>query len=107
RVTAIGMNDCGSGKAVACVIPYMDPSKMWLTQNFIKFSHPQVARMMVVFHEARHTEVKNRNWSHAKCPKPFLGPDGQDMKSIWTGSKLEAQPACDITPLGSYGSSTI
>ena len=106
RVMAIGMSDCGSKFAVACVSMFQ-PTKMWLTQNFIKFSHPQVARMMVVYHEARHTEVKNGNWSHAQCPKPFLGADGQDMKSIWTGAKLEAQPACDITPLGSYGSSTI
>ena len=26
RVTAIGLNDCGSAKAVACVIPFQDPS---------------------------------------------------------------------------------
>src|SRR3954469_13371682 len=29
RVTAIGLNDCGSPKAVACVIPFYNPSKMW------------------------------------------------------------------------------
>jgi hypothetical protein len=107
RVSAIGMDDCGSAKAVACVIPFRDPSRMWLTENFVKFSHPQVSRMMVVFHEARHTEVKKRNWPHATCPTPFLDDKGQDMKSIWTGSMLEGEPACDTTPLGSYGSSTI
>ena len=107
RVSAIGMDGCGNGNAVACVIPFRNPSKMWLTQNFIKFSHPQVSRMMVVFHEARHTETRNGNWPHATCPTPFLGPDGKDMKSIWTGAMLEGEPACDETPLGSYGSSTI
>ena len=35
------------------------------------------------------------------------GSDGKDMKSIWTGAELAGQPACDETPLGSYGSSTI
>ena len=107
RVSAIGMNSCGSGNAVACVIPFRDPSKMWLTQNFIKFSHPQVSRMMVVYHEARHTETQNGNWSHATCPEPFLDANGKDMKSIWTGALLAGEPACDETPLGSYGSSTI
>lgn len=107
RVTGIGLNSCGGGNAVACVIPFMDPSKMWLTNNFIKFSHPQVARMMVVFHESRHTESQNGNWPHANCPDPFRDAQGKDMKSIWTGASLAGEPACDETPLGSYGSSTI
>lgn len=107
RVTAVGLNSCGSPNAVACVMPFFNPSKMWITQNYIKFSHPAVARLMVVFHESRHTEVKNGNWSHATCPVPFLDKDGKEMTSIWTGAKLAGEPACDVTPLGSYGSSMI
>jgi hypothetical protein len=107
RVTAVGMNDCGGGKAVACVIPFYDSSKIWLTQNYVRFSHPQIAKMMVVFHEARHTEDANGNWGHATCPTPFVDQDGKEVKSIWTGATLAGEPACDVTPLGSYGSSTI
>jgi hypothetical protein len=107
RVMAVGMNDCGGGKAVACVIPFFDSSKIWLTQNYVKFSHPQVAKMMVVFHEARHTEDAHGNWGHATCPTPFLDKDGSEMKSIWTGATLAGEPACDETPFGSYGSSMI
>ena len=107
RVTGIGMDDCGNEKAVACVIPHRNPSKMWLTRNFIKFDHPQISRMMVVFHEARHTETRNGNWPHAACPAPFLDAGGKEMVSIWTGAALAGEPACDVTPLGSYGSSTI
>ena len=107
RVTAIGLNDCGNGGAVACVIPMVDSSKMWITQNYIKFSHPQIARLMVVFHESRHTEDANGNWPHATCPTPFTDANGQDMKSIWTGLPLAGEPACDVTPFGSYGSSMI
>jgi hypothetical protein len=107
RVTAIGLNSCGDSHAVACVMPFFNPSKMWLTNNYIKFNHPQVARMMVVFHESRHTEVDNGNWSHATCPSPFLGTDNQPIRSIWTGADLADQPACDETPFGSYGSSMI
>ena len=107
RIQGIGMNSCGGGNAVACVIPMWYPNKMWLTQNYIKFSHPQVARLMVVYHEARHTEGQNGNWGHANCPTPFKDESGKDMKSIWTGASLAGEPACDRTPLGSYGSSTI
>ncbi len=107
RITSVGVDDCGGGAAVACVQPFFDPNKMWLTENFIKFSHPQVARMMVVYHEARHSETKNGNWMHANCPRPFLDENGKDKVSIWTGAKLEGQAACDSTYQGSYGSSTI
>ena len=107
RVTMIGLNSCGGGNAVACVIPFMGSSKMWLTQNFIKFSQPQISRMMVVYHESRHTERGNGNWSHATCPTPFKNANGEDMHSIWTGALLAGEPACDITPFGSYGSSLI
>lgn len=107
RVKSVGLSNCGNGNAVACVQPMFAPSKMWLTNNYIKFSHPQIARLMVVFHEARHTESKNGNWGHATCPTPFLDDQGKNKVSIWTGAPLAGEPACDVTPLGSYGSSTI
>ena len=80
---------------------------MWLTQNFITFSHPQVARMMVVYHESRHTESQNGNWPHDTCPTPFVDKNGNEIKSIWTGATLAGEAACDSTPFGSYGSSMI
>jgi hypothetical protein len=107
HVTSVGLNSCGSANAVACVIPFQAPTKMWLTQNFIKFSHPQIARMMVVYHEARHTERQNGNWGHDYCPTPFVDENGKEILSIWTGAVLAGQPACDSTAFGSYGSSTI
>lgn len=110
RVTHIGLHTCGGGgasKPVACVIPFLGSSKIWLTKYYTEIDHPQIAKMMVVFHEARHTEVENGNWSHATCPTPFKDKDGKDMKSIWTGATLAGEAACDVTPLGSYGSSMI
>jgi hypothetical protein len=106
RIDSIGYNSCGGGKAVACVYPFLG-KQMFITDNYIKFSHPQIARLMVVYHEARHTESENGNWSHATCPTPFLGEDGKEITSIWTGATLAGEPACDVTALGSYGSSTI
>lgn len=107
RVSAVGMSRCGDGGAVACVMPFWDPSKMWLTQNYIEFSHPQISRLMVVFHEARHTESNRGNWSHASCPSPFTGPDGREVRSIWTGGPLAGEAACDKTPYGAYASSAV
>lgn len=107
HITSVGVDDCGGGPAVACVQPFFDPNKMWLTNNFIQFSHPQIARLMVVFHEARHAETNHGNWGHDTCPRPFKDENGKDMVSIWTGAKLEGQPACDSSAQGSYGSSTI
>jgi hypothetical protein len=107
RVQAVGLNDCGGGGAVACVIPMVDSSKIWLTHYYTTFNHPQIARLMVVFHESRHTEDQNGNWSHATCPTPFVDANGTEIKSIWTGLPLAGEPGCDITPFGSYGSSMI
>ena len=107
RVKGVGLNDCGNAKAVACVIPFEDSTKIWLTPNYTKFDHPQITKMMIVYHEARHTEDAHGNWPHATCPTPFLDKNGKDMKSIWTGASLAGEPACDITPFGSYGSSMI
>ncbi len=107
RITEVGLSSCGGGAAVACVQPFFEPNKMWLTQNFINFSHPQIARSMVVFHEARHAESNNGNWGHDRCPSPFLDENGKEKVSIWTGAPLAGEPACDSTAFGSYGSTTI
>lgn len=107
RITSVGMDSCGGGAAVACVSPFFDNNKMWLTQNYVKFSHPQVARVMVVYHEARHSETANGFWSHDNCPRPFVDENGKEMTSIWTGAPLAGEAACDSTYKGSYGSSTI
>ena len=106
HIKSVGISDCGGGAAVACVYPFLG-KKMFITNNYIKFSHPQVARLMVVYHEARHTESEHGNWGHADCPTPFRNERGEDIKSIWTGAMLAGQPACDETAYGSYGSSTI
>lgn len=106
RIKSVGKNNCGGGNAVACVYPILG-KKMFITDNYIKFEHPQIARLMIVYHEARHTERENGNWSHANCPVPFIGEDGKEITSIWTGATLAGEPACDATPFGSYGSSTI
>jgi len=106
RVSTVGKNLCGSDTAVACVLS-MWPNKIWMTPNYTKFSQPQIARLSVIYHEARHTEADEGFWPHATCPKPFLNDEGKDVRSIWTGALLQGEPACDVTAFGSYGTQTI
>lgn len=108
RITEVGLDACGGGGSVAaCVQPFFSPNKMWLTPNFVKASAPQIARVMIIYHEARHTESQHGNWSHDNCPTPFLDEQGHDIVGLISGAKLEGLAACDSTYLGSYGSSTV
>ncbi len=101
RVSYFGLSDCGSpSSAVACVDPQVK-RKIWVTKNYTEINHPQIARVMTLFHEARHTEDQNGNWPHALC-SIFFGE-----KSIWTGQSLRLHAACDRTPYGSYASAAV
>ncbi len=107
RISSVGLDDCGGGGAVACVQPSFDPHKMWLSPNFTNHDTPQMDRIDIIFHEARHSESEHGFWNHDDCPVPFLDDKGQDIRGSQSGIKLEGLPACDSTPYGSYGSSTI
>lgn len=104
RINNFGMNSCGGGNAVAaCVIPWISSNTMWITNNYVKNNMPQIFRISIIFHESRHTEDENGNWSHAICPTPYLDDNGKDIVGIISGTKMEGQPACDSTALGAYG----
>lgn len=110
RIKSIGLSDCGNPNSVACFVPMLGLSKIWMTPNYVKFSHPQIARLMVVFHEARHTEIITNgslDWKHATCPKVFNDKTGQPLRSIFTGAVLAGEAACDKTAYGAYGISLI
>ena len=107
RIKMVGLYDWDKKPVVACVIPAISPAKMWLGDNYIKFSNPLIARIMIVFHESRHSDPENDNWHHVNCPTPFRDANGKDILSILTGVPLAGKPGCDVSPLGSYGSSLI
>jgi len=100
RVKFFGYNGCGGGGAVACVKPQY-ANKIWVTGNYTGIDHPQIARLMTLYHEARHTETNNDNWPHARCPSDF------PYRSIWTGKRLAGSYACDSTVYGSYASASV
>jgi len=100
RVKFFGFDSCGGPSAVACMKPKY-PNKIFVTGNYTGRNHPQIARLMTLYHEARHTESENDYWSHAKCPSNF------PYRSIWTGKKLAGNYACDSTPFGSYSSASV
>lgn len=107
RVKKIGAGSCNSKVSIACVIPFLDSNKVWITPRYINISSPQIARIMVLFHEARHSEKEGNYWPHAKCPNPFLDKDGKPITAIWTGTPLAGLPGCDTAALGTYGSSLV
>lgn len=100
RVKFFGFDSCGGPSAVACMKPKY-PNKIFVTGNYTGRNHPQIARLMTLYHEARHTETENGYWSHAKCPSNF------PYRSIWTGKKLAGNYACDGTAYGSYSSASV
>jgi hypothetical protein len=101
RVSFFGFGDCGgSGRAVACVLGRND-RKIWVTGNYTGIDHPGVARLMTLYHEARHTEADRRNWPHSRCSIFY------PYSSIWTGNRLRWRHACDRTEFGSYGSASV
>lgn len=100
RVKFFGVSSCGGGGAVACMKPSY-PNKIWVTGNYTGIDHPQIARLMTLYHEARHTEVDAGYWSHARCPSNF------PYRSIWTGKRLAGSTACDATAYGSYASASV
>lgn len=102
RVTSVGKSLCGADQAVACFLSAWE-NKIWLTPNYTRFSHPEIARLSVLYHEARHTEREEGFWVHSACPTPFRDESGADIKSIWTGALLQGEPACDVMAKGSYG----
>ena len=78
-------------------------SKLFITPNFIKNDIPQVMRITVFLHEARHSEKNHGYWSHAHCPSPYLDSNGEVVRSILTGIDISGAPACDTTAFGAYG----
>lgn len=106
RVDHVGVNLCTNEAAVACVLSAWN-GWIFLSPNYTKFDHPPIARIMVLFHEARHNESENRNWPHSRCPSNFSGPDGKPIRSIWTGELLAGEPACDLDVGGSYAIATV
>ena len=78
-------------------------NKLFLTPNFIKNDIPQVMRITVFLHEARHSERQHGFWSHSNCPDPYLDREGKLVRSIMTGIILSGEAACDKTAFGAYG----
>lgn len=101
RIKTVGYDEDPSNNAMAYVHPFY-LNKMFFARNFTKFSVPQVSRVAVMYHESRHTEVKNGMWMHEICPTPFIGDDGKEVVGEVSGVKLAGEPACDTTELGAY-----
>ncbi|HAZ07231.1 MAG TPA: hypothetical protein DCZ01_01635 [Elusimicrobia bacterium] len=107
RIESIDMGSCGDSiGAVACVYGW-NSSKMWLAKGYALLNIPQISRIGIVFHEARHTEDAHDNWPHALCPTPFKDESGNDVRGIFSGVLLAGKEGCDTTPFGAYGTGLV
>lgn len=79
------------------------PYQMNITPYYRPEKIPLIARLSLFLHEARHSEDENNSWPHSLCPKPYLDAQKLDVRSIYSGLKLEGQDACDSVALGAYG----
>ncbi len=101
RIQKVGLDDSQGVNFLAYVnSKYSD--KMFLGKNYVEINMPQVARLHILYHEARHTELSKGSWSHIPCPVPFLDENGKDVVGRSTGVKLAGLMACDDTELGAY-----
>ncbi|MDD5655985.1 MAG: hypothetical protein PHF00_01865, partial [Elusimicrobia bacterium] len=108
RVKAVGFDAGDDGPTtIAYVLTRKQPWKMWVTRNFVGYAMPQIARVMFMFHEARHTETDRGNWHHAVCPDPFRDEGGREVRGILSGMPMAGKAVCDRVALGSYGSSVV
>ena len=76
-------------------------NKIFVGGNYVNGGYPQIARLMTLFHEARHTETEHDFWEHAKCPRRF------PHRSIWTGADISGGYACEDNAYGSYSSVSV
>jgi hypothetical protein len=106
RIFHVEYDDDQTSNAMAYVNPWV-ANTMFLANNYIKYQQPQISRIMIVYHEARHTEAEHGNWSHAICPTPFIGEDGKEVVGIVSGMKLAGEAACDTTNMGAYATGSI
>jgi hypothetical protein len=125
RIRVINYENTESSESAKNAIAYYDSfsDEMYLTQNFVKFKHPQIARLMTLFHESRHAEKidvasssssflsslsSDMKYVHIDCPNEFKNWKGQPVHSIWSGINLAGQAAaCDDTEFGAYGAAAI
>lgn len=73
---------------------------MFLSKGYISSSIPQVGRLGIVIHEARH--LARGGWPHTWCPSPYHFVIGMSAYRIPELDHLEVA-ACDDTELGAYG----
>lgn len=106
HIRSIGMGDCGGPAAVACA-GSEEGQRMWLTSNYVKLGLPQLARLAVMVHEAKHTESAGGGWRHVRCPTPFKDENGDEVVGLFSRKPLAGISACDTTSVGAYATGLV
>lgn len=81
--------------------------KLWLGTRYVTWHRPLIARVVVLFHEAWHTESANEGWPHVDCPNPYNDKNGNSVSGISVKKLAGFKGACDDKALGAYGVAAI
>lgn len=101
RISSFDLSDDGPDNAAA----YVDlkfPKVMKFKSLYLTSGMPQILRVSVILHEARHTEIENHGWPHEVCPLRFMDRSGQEITAL-SGEKYALHLACDSDEMGAYG----
>ena len=85
------------------------PAELFVTLDYFSDENiPQMGRISIYFHEARHAEGGyTPNHPHVMCPKNFKDKNGNEIVGRFTKIKIAGRAGCDSDPMGSYGISLI
>lgn len=108
RIRTIGMvHDRHVSETVTHLVDIREPSVMRIAPLYFADERPQIVRIGLLLHEARHSEAEGSHYPHASCPSPFVDSEGKDVRGLWSGLKMERRGACDSRWDGSYGLTAI
>ncbi len=102
RVRSVGMSAPAPAEMLAAVDPEKAPGQMLLNRSYVDSEMPEIQRVAIMFHEARHLENSRDHWAHAVCPGVLTDLDGHKWETNLAGKR-----GCDTTPIGGYGLSLV
>jgi hypothetical protein len=102
RVRSVGMSAPAPAEMLAAVDPEKAPGQMLLNRSYVDSEMPEIQRVAIMFHEARHLEDERDHWAHAVCPGVLTDLDGRRWDTNLGGKR-----GCDTTPIGGYGLSLV
>lgn len=102
RVKSMGFDGSASADWQAALSD-TEANKIVVAASYIVNNYPQIGRLQILFHEARHAEVNH--WLHTVCPAQLV--DYEAHKVLSYREDLIGELGCDTSELGAYGLTSV